>query len=69
MPEPVNYLEGIGIDNRLVAIYSDKGYGNKWRYLSNNEPQLKMGVNIVVFALTQHGGIAQQKMDLLSSVR
>ncbi|MCE5251134.1 DUF4159 domain-containing protein [bacterium] len=69
MPEPVNYLEGIWIDNRLVAIYSDKGYGNKWRYLSNNEPQLKMGVNIVVFALTQHGGIAQQKMDLFSAVR
>jgi len=65
----VLYLEGIWIDNRLVAVYSDKGYGNNWKDLSDNEPQLKMGVNMVVFALTQAGGIAQQKMDVFSSVQ
>ena len=63
----VHYLEGIWLDERLVAIYSDKGYGELWKDLSNNEPQLKMGVNMVVFALTQRGSIAQQKMDLFST--
>jgi len=63
----VLYLEGIWIDDRLVAIYSDKGYARKWKETSNNEPQLKMGVNMVVYALTQEGSIAQQKMDFFST--
>jgi len=69
MNQQVHYLEGITIDNRLVAIYSDKGYAIKWQLSSNNEPQLKMGVNMVVFALTQAGSIAQQKMDLFSTAQ
>lgn len=69
MAKSVLYLEGIWLDERLVAIYSDKGYALKWKNLSNNEPQLKMGVNFVVFALTQSGGIAQQKMDFFSAVQ
>ena len=54
----VLYLEGIWINDRLVAVYSDKGYVVKWIENSGNDPQLKMGVNMVVFALTQPGGIA-----------
>jgi len=69
MAKAVHYLEGIWLDERLVAVYSDKGYAIKWKELSNNEPQLKMGVNLVVFALTQAGGIAQQKMDFFSAVQ
>ena len=69
MAKSVLFLEGIWLDERLVAIYSDKGYALKWKDLSNNEPQLKMGVNLVVFALTQSGGIAQQKMDFFSAVQ
>ncbi|MCE5252360.1 DUF4159 domain-containing protein [bacterium] len=69
MAKAVHYLEGIWLDERLVAIYSDKGYAKKWKELSNNEPQLKIGVNFVVFALTQAGGIAQQKMDFFSAVQ
>ena len=65
----VLYLEGISINDRLVAVYSDKGYAKKWAATGNNEPQLKMGVNMVVFALTQEGSIAQQKMDIFSSVQ
>ncbi|HDY86506.1 MAG TPA: DUF4159 domain-containing protein [bacterium] len=65
----VLYLEGITVNDRLVAIYSDKGYAKKWESTSNNEPQLKMGVNMVVFALTQEGSIAQQKMDIYSTVQ
>jgi hypothetical protein len=63
----VLFLEGIWIDDRLVAIYSDKGYAKKWEKTNNNEPQLRMGVNMVVYALTQEGSIAQQKMDFFSS--
>jgi hypothetical protein len=69
MSRQVLYLEGIWLDNRLIAVYSDKGYCLKWALNTNNEPQLKMGVNAVVFALTQAGGISQQKMDYFSSVQ
>ena len=69
MPKQVNYLEGIWLQGRLVAIYSNKGYAGKWAATYNNEPQLKMGVNMVVFALTQEGSIAQQKMEFFSAVQ
>jgi hypothetical protein len=61
--EPVFYLEGIWIKNRLVAIYSDKGYSVSWERDYDNIPQLKMGVNIIVFALTQTGGMAEKLME------
>lgn len=69
MSKQVLYLEGITLVSRLVAIYSDKGYSIKWAATGNNEPQLKLGVNTVVFALTQEGSIAQQKMDFFSAVQ
>ncbi len=59
----VPYLEGIYLGDRLVAIYSDKGYGAFWEREFENEPHLKMGVNLVVFALTQKGSIAAQQID------
>ncbi len=59
----VYFLEGIFLGDRLVAIYSDKGYGIFWERETQNEPHLKMGVNMVVFALTQKGSIAQQQID------
>jgi len=54
------YLEGVWYKGRLAAVYSDKGYIIKWNENTNNDPQLKMGVNIIVFALTQEGGIADE---------
>ncbi|MDP2982712.1 MAG: DUF4159 domain-containing protein [Candidatus Latescibacter sp.] len=69
MVKPILYLEGITIDNRIVAIYSNKGYAFKWKDVTNNESQLKMGVNMIVFALTQAGGIAQQKMEFFTAVQ
>ena len=53
--EEVNYLEGIWIGNRLVALLSNKGYLLKWNEYDHNEPQLKFGVNLVVYALTSGG--------------
>ena len=65
----VYYLEGIFLGDRLVAVYSDKGYGAFWERESENEPHLKLGVNMVVFALTQKGSIAQQQIDFYNEAR
>jgi hypothetical protein len=59
----VPYLEGIFLGERLVAIFSNKAYGKSWEKEYRNEPQLQIGVNLVVFALTQQGSIAQQQID------
>ncbi|MFC1539491.1 DUF4159 domain-containing protein, partial [Candidatus Latescibacterota bacterium] len=53
------YLEGVWYNGRLVAVYSDKGYIVKWNDNTNNEPQLKIGVNMIVYALTQEGGMVR----------
>ena len=58
-----HWLEGIYLDGRLVAVYSDKGYGAFWEKENENEPHVKLGINLVVFALTQRGSIAQQQID------
>jgi hypothetical protein len=59
-------LEGVYLGNRLVGLYSDKGYVHKWAENYGNEPQLRFGINVVVFALTQEGSIAQQQIDYFS---
>jgi hypothetical protein len=56
----VEALEGIFLNGRLAVVYSDMGYGGFWEQPFENEPQLKMGVNLVVFALTQEGSIARK---------
>ncbi len=61
LPKQVRYLEGIFIGDRLAVVFSNKGYGVNWNDRSNNEAQLKMGVNLMVFALTQPGGIASEE--------
>ncbi|MHB9030465.1 MAG: DUF4159 domain-containing protein [Candidatus Latescibacterota bacterium] len=66
---PVYQLEGVFIDGKLVAVYSNKGYTLKWREFTNNEPQLKMGVNLVVYALTREGGITSRTMERYADVQ
>jgi hypothetical protein len=62
-------LWGVWLGERLVAVYIDKGYGHRWRdgfytyQYRGNEPVMKLGVNLVVFALSQKGGIARQVVD------
>ncbi|HCL31066.1 MAG TPA: hypothetical protein DIC52_21880 [Candidatus Latescibacteria bacterium] len=58
-PPPVESLEGIFVNGRLAVVYSDMGYGGFWQQPFENEPQLKMGINLVVFALTQQGSLAR----------
>ncbi len=53
----VPHLEGVWLGDRLAVVFSNKGYIVKWTDLDNNTPQLKMGVNILVYAMTQEGGI------------
>ena len=67
--ELVHYLEGVFLKGRLAVLYSDKGYGINWQKMMDNEVQLRMGVNLVVFALTQKGSIAQQQIDFYSQAR
>ena len=57
------FLEGIFLGERLAAVFSTKEYGRAWEKEFRNKPQLQMGVNLVVFALTQEGSIAQQAID------
>jgi hypothetical protein len=54
------YLEGVWHNGRLAAIYSDKGYIIKWNDTSNNEPQLRIGVNMIIYALTHEGGMTNK---------
>lgn len=64
--QPSYNLEGVFLGDRLVAIYCDKGYVHTWARNFGNEPQLRFGINAVVFALTQQGSIAQQQIDFFS---
>jgi len=63
--DPWPELEGIYLDGRLVAIYSDLAYGLVWEDEFQNEPHLKLGVNLVVYALTQEGSITQKQIETL----
>ena len=47
----------------MVAIYSNKGYGNYWEDDTNSDPQRKMGINMLVFALLQEGGKIDKRYD------
>ena len=58
----VPYLEGIFIDGRLAVVYSNKAYGTAWQNEYRNEPQLQMGINMVVFALLQEGSMARRHL-------
>ncbi|MBN1293634.1 MAG: DUF4159 domain-containing protein [Candidatus Latescibacteria bacterium] len=62
-------LEGIFIDDRLVAIYSEKSYGDAWNKSKVTEAYQKIGVNAVVFALTQNGGNAYKLIDNVGIVQ
>ena len=40
-------LQGITINGRLAILFCTKGYTPKWNENSNNDPQLKFGVNLI----------------------
>jgi len=53
LPSSLN-LRGIALDDRISVIYEDSGYGMAWRMGedSKRRPYLKLGVNIIAYALT-----------------
>ena len=50
-----NEILGIFFYDRLVGVYCPQGYGRSWND-RRNDVQLKMGVNLVVYALTRPQG-------------
>ncbi len=61
--QPAGILEGAWDGERLAVVYSEKGYAESWGKPKGSEAFRMMGVNIVVFALTQPGGIAVRLVD------
>lgn len=47
----INTLEGLTLNDRLLAVFSYKRYVNRWYQISGNIPQLKIGVNMIMYAL------------------
>ncbi len=48
-----NTLEGAFQGDRLTVLFSNKGYTAKWGDFSNNDPQMKFGINLIAYALAQ----------------
>ncbi|MFA6471737.1 MAG: DUF4159 domain-containing protein [Candidatus Latescibacterota bacterium] len=53
IPTESKTLQGVTIDGRLAVVYSNMGYSVKWNADTGNDPQLKMGVNLILHALNQ----------------
>ena len=56
------------MDNRLIAIMSNKAYQDVWSLrggqFAKQEPRcFQMGINIIIFSLTQEGSITKRVMD------
>lgn len=67
--EIYNYLEGIWLGGRLAVVLSNKGYTQAWGdwpYTTppiDNTRQLQMGLNILIFAMNQPGGIVSKNKE------
>lgn len=65
--ERYRFLEGVFLNGRLAVLLSSKGYCKAWGDWPRNPPslggpldntrQLQFGLNVIVFACTQKGGI------------
>lgn len=60
---PERVLYGISFAGRLVGLISNSDFAGRWSENESNEPQLKFGVNMVVFALQQKGGLYRQQLE------
>ncbi len=67
--EVYNYLEGIWLAGRLAVVLSNRGYTQAWGdwpYATppiDNSRQLQMGLNILIFAMNQPGGIVSKNKE------
>jgi hypothetical protein len=53
IPTETKALFGAFIDGRLAVVYSDMGYSVKWNADTGNDPQLKLGVNLIMCAINE----------------
>jgi len=75
--ERYRYLEGVFLNGRLAVLLSSKGYCKAWGAWPRNPPstggpqdntrQLQFGMNVVVFACTQKGGIIDRNKQTVAS--
>jgi hypothetical protein len=56
-------LEGMFNRGRLLAVFSDRGYGLCWGKAGKYEEQERMGVNMVVYSLLQRQGQAGKMVN------
>ncbi len=59
-----SHLQGIMMNGRFAAIYSDRGYGLMWRNAEVHRDQARFGVNMLVYALAQRTITAHAKTAL-----
>ena len=74
--ERYKFLEGVFLNGRLAVLLSSKGYCKAWGDWPRNPPslggpldnsrQLQFGLNVVVFACTQKGGVIDRINQQLS---
>ena len=63
--QPVEYIEGAVFENRLVLVYSEKGYSYGWG-LEGAQTAYKFGVNCLVYALLQSAEQTRHLVDASS---
>jgi hypothetical protein len=71
------YVEAIFINGRMVALISNRGYNFAWGYWKilpasmngpfDNTRQIQFGLNVIVYALTQRGGIVDQNRTKIAT--
>jgi hypothetical protein len=54
-----SFLEGLWINKRLAVVYSNRDYSELLSDSAEPSPQMQIGINLVVFALTQPGGMTE----------
>jgi hypothetical protein len=54
-----SFLEGLWINKRLAVVYSSRDYSEFLSDSAEPSPQMQIGINLVVFALTQPGGMTE----------
>jgi len=66
-PQTYSGVDGVTIDGRLVVFYSNRDYGCDWNEWWSGDPtnSYKLGVNTIIFALTQEGSITRQAMHYI----
>ncbi len=75
--ERYKYIEGVFLNGRLAVVISNKGYSRAWGdWLKNpssfggpqdNTRQLQFGLNVIVYACTQKGGIIDRNKQKVAA--